>query len=104
MEEPFYRERLERHGLNVVVPDDRDRALVHRIIFDELVHGEITAASRDAYHGVIERLVSAGAEGVILGCTEIELLISDPNSPVPLFPTTRLHVDAALAWTGATTG
>jgi aspartate racemase len=97
MEQAFYRDRLASHGLDVVVPEAADRALVHRIIYDELVHGVVTEASREAYRGVIARLVDRGAQGVILGCTEIELLVGAADSPAPVFPTTRLHVEAAVA-------
>ncbi|KNY04704.1 aspartate/glutamate racemase family protein [Microbacterium sp. GCS4] len=96
MEQPFYRERLSAHGLSVVVPDADDRALVHAVIYDELVHGEIREESRQRYAEVIERLVAQGAEGIILGCTEIELLVSAADSPVPVFPTTALHVEVAV--------
>ena len=96
MEQDFYRSRLASHNLNVIVPDDDDRALVHRVIYDELCRGIVSAESRHAYQRVIARLISAGAQGVILGCTEIELLISSEDSPVPVFPTTRLHVEAAV--------
>lgn len=97
MEQPFYRERLQRHGIEAIVPEAEDRAAVHSVIYDELVHGLIRPESRVLYRGVMERLVAQGAEGVILGCTEIELLVSSADSPVPVFPTTALHVDAALA-------
>jgi aspartate racemase len=101
MEHDFYRSRLERHGLSVVVPDEADRAMVHGVIFDELVRGVIDPGSRRRYLEVIGRLVDAGAGGVIAGCTEIELLVGGDDVPVPFFPTTRLHalaaVDAALA-------
>lgn len=96
MEQDFYRERLRARGVDVVVPGDDDRALVHRVIYDELVQGIVSDASRDAYRAVIGRLVDAGARGVILGCTEIELLVSAADSPVPVFPTTRIHVEAAV--------
>lgn len=96
MEQDFYRERLRSRGIDVLVPDDDDRALVHRVIYDELVQGIVSDASRDAYRAVIARLVDAGAQGVILGCTEIELLVSAADSPVPVFPTTRIHADAAV--------
>jgi aspartate racemase len=96
MEQPFYRERLERHGLRVTTPSDADRAEVHRIIYDELCLGQIRDESRQIYTEVIGRLASGGAEGVILGCTEIELLISDTDTSLPLFPTTRLHAEAAV--------
>lgn len=96
MEQDFYRDRLTAHGLTVLTPEPDDRALVHAVIYDELCHGIIADASRVAYRGVIDRLVDAGAQGVILGCTEIELLISQADSPVPVFPTTRLHIEAAV--------
>lgn len=96
MEQPFYRDRLTRRGIRTVVPDEEDRRTVHAVIYDELVHGVITEDSRDRYRRVIERLVAAGAEGIILGCTEIEQLISAKDSPVPVFPTTALHVAAAV--------
>lgn len=97
MEQPFYAERLARHGIRTLVPDTDDRATVHRVIYDELVHGIIRDESRREYVAVIERLVAQGAEGVILGCTEIELLISSVDAPVPVFPTTALHVESAVA-------
>jgi aspartate racemase len=96
MEQDFYRDRLASHGLEVVVPDADDRALVHRVIYDELCVGLVREESRAAYVGVIERLVASDCEGVILGCTEIELLIRQQDSPVPVLPTTRLHVEAAV--------
>jgi len=97
MEADFYRARLESHGLEVLVPDESDRAEVHRIIYEELCLGVVRERSRRTYVEVIERLVAAGAQGVILGCTEIELLIGAADSPAPVFPTTRIHVEAALA-------
>lgn len=96
MEQDFYRDRLSGHGLRVLVPDGADRSEVHRVIYDELCRGVIRAESREVYRQVIERLVAAGAEGIVLGCTEIELLIGAEDSPVPVFPTTRLHVEAAV--------
>ena len=96
MEQDFYRDRLTSHGLQVLIPTPDDRAEVHRIIYDELCQGVVREASRQAYRDVIVRLIQAGAEGVVLGCTEIELLISATDSPVPVFPTTRLHVEAAV--------
>lgn len=97
MEHDFYRSRLAANGLNVLTPDADDRALVHRVIFDELCRGVVRNESRQQYRQIIQRLVEAGAEGVVLGCTEIELLVSAADSPVPLLPTTRLHVEAAIA-------
>jgi aspartate racemase len=96
MEEAFYRDRLARHGLTVLIPEPADRSAVHRIIYEELVLGELRDESRELYRQVIGRLVEAGAEGIVLGCTEIELLIGAADSPVPVFPTTRIHVEAAL--------
>ncbi|HEX4429010.1 MAG TPA: aspartate/glutamate racemase family protein [Frankiaceae bacterium] len=96
MEQAFYRDRLADHGLCVLVPDAPDRAQVHRIIYDELCLGVIREPSRQVYREIIGRLVAAGAQGIVLGCTEIELLVGACDSPVPLFPTTRLHVQAAV--------
>ena len=98
MEQEFYRGRLASHGLEVLVPGDEDRALVHRVIYDELCVGEVRPGSKAAYLAVIDRLVAAGAQGVVLGCTEIELLVGPDDVDVPVFPTTRLHVEAALRW------
>ncbi|GHH59888.1 aspartate racemase [Kitasatospora indigofera] len=101
MEQDFYRDRLAGHGLEVIVPDPAGRAEVHRVIYQELCLGIVREESRDAYRAVIADLVAAGAEGIVLGCTEIELLIGPEHSPVPVFATTSLHaraaVDAALA-------
>ena len=97
MEQDFYKGRLrERHGLDVIVPGPEDRATVHRVIYEELVAGRIEAASREAYRSIIGRLVEEGAEAVILGCTEIMLLIGPQDSPVPIFDTTALHAQAAV--------
>lgn len=98
MEQDFYKGRLaQEHGLEVLVPESRDRALVHRIIYEELVQGRILDDSRQAYREVIGRLVERGAEAIILGCTEIMLLVTPADSPVPLFDTTGLHAEAAVA-------
>jgi aspartate racemase len=99
MEEEFYVGRLrERHGFDVLVPDRDDRDLVHRVIYDELCMGQVLDPSRDAYHQVIERLVSRGARGIILGCTEISLLVEPARLSVPAFDTTRLHAQRAAEW------
>ncbi|CAA9345563.1 MAG: Aspartate racemase [uncultured Lysobacter sp.] len=95
MEQRFYIERLERHGLEVLVPDDAQRDLVHRVIYDELCRGRIEAASRGAYRDIIASLVERGAQGVILGCTEIGLLVQPGDASVPLFDTAALHARAA---------
>lgn len=96
MEQQFYRERLTGRGLRVIVPGPDDRAEVHRIIYEELCVGDVRASSRQTYREVIDRLVAAGVEGVILGCTEIELLITSADSPVQVFAISRLHVEAAV--------
>ena len=106
MEQDFYRGRLEdRHGLEVLVPEREDREVVHRVIYEELCRGVVSEESRGAYRAVIDRLAGRGAGGVILGCTEIAMLVSQADSPVPVFDTTRLHaasaVDLALAEDGA---
>lgn len=97
MEQEFYKGRLaQRFGLDVLVPETEDRALVHRVIYDELVQGKIAPASRQAYRDVMARLVERGAQGIVLGCTEIMLLVRPEDSAVPLFDTTQLHVEAAI--------
>ncbi|MFE2549336.1 aspartate/glutamate racemase family protein [Streptomyces sp. NPDC059355] len=96
MEQEFYRGRLAASGLEVRVPDPEGRALVHRVIYEELCLGIVREESRAAYQHVIEGLVAAGAQGIILGCTEIELLIGAGDSPVPVFPTARIHAEAAV--------
>ncbi len=97
MEQDFYKGRLaSNHGLEVLTPDDADRKTVHDIIYQELVVGEVRDASREKYRAVIQRLVERGAEAIILGCTEIMLLIGQEDSPVPVFDTTRLHAVAAV--------
>jgi aspartate racemase len=96
MEQDFYRARMElQHGLQVVVPGEAGRALVHRVIYEELCLGKVLDASREAYRAVIRELVDQGAEAVILGCTEIGLLLTPGDSPVPLFDTTALHARKA---------
>ncbi len=98
MEERFYRGRLEqRHGLEVVVPPEPDRVAVHRVIYEELVRGRILDESREVYRGIVENLVGTGAEGVILGCTEIGLLLKPGDVSVPLFDTALIHAEAAAA-------
>ena len=99
MEEDFYRGRLsERHGLRVLIPCETDREIVHRIIYEELVRGEIRDESRRAYQQVIENLRESGAEGVILGCTEIGLLIKPADTVLPTFDSAELHALAAVNW------
>ena len=97
MEQDFYRGRLvEQHGLDVIVPDDDGRNLVHRVIYDELCLGVVREESREGYRQVIARLVDQGAQAVILGCTEIAMLVSAADSPVPVFDTTAIHAQAAV--------
>jgi len=97
MEQDFYKGRLnERFGLDVLVPGAADRAVVHEIIYKELVVGEVRSASRDAYRRVIANLVARGAQAIILGCTEIMLLVTEDDSAVPLFDTTTIHATAAV--------
>jgi aspartate racemase len=99
MEHAFYRGRLEeRHALQVLVPAEPGRTLVHDVIYDELVRGVISEPSRAGYLEIIAALIDRGAEGVIAGCTEIELLVTADDVPVPYFPTTRLHAEAAVEW------
>jgi aspartate racemase len=99
MEQDFYRGRLhEHHGLEVIVPDEDDRGIVHEIIYKELVLGHVRPESRQAYRAIIARLVERGAQAVILGCTEIMLLVSEEDSAVPLFDTTTIHAVAAVDW------
>ena len=96
MEQDFYRARFEAHGLEVLVPEADDRDTVHRVIYDELCLGDIRESSRQAYVDIIGRLRERGAQAVILGCTEIPLLIGPEHSPLPTFDTTRIHVEAAV--------
>ncbi len=97
MEEDFYKGRLaQEYGLEVLVPGPADRETVHRVIYEELVVGRIEPSSRHRFVTIIEGLAGKGAQGVILGCTEIGLLVKDKDSPVPLFDTTRIHAEAAV--------
>ncbi|MBV8046051.1 MAG: aspartate/glutamate racemase family protein [Paludibacterium sp.] len=99
MEQDFYRGRLEqRHGLSVLLPEAAERDTVHHVIYQELCQGVIRDASRDAYRRIIDGLFERGAQCVILGCTEIGLLIQQADTALPVFDTTRLHAEAAVAW------
>jgi aspartate racemase len=99
MEEDFYKGRLsEKHGLRVTVPRAQERGVVHRVIYEELVAGRIEPGSRAQYIDIIEHLIGQGVEGVILGCTEIGLLVHQEDSRVPLFDTTRIHAEAAVEY------
>jgi aspartate racemase len=99
MEQAFYRDRLrDRHDLAVLVPPEPQRDVVHRIIYDELCLGQVLPASRAAYQRVMAQLVAQGAQAIILGCTEISLLVSEADAAVPLFDTTAIHARAAADW------
>ncbi|MQA18992.1 aspartate/glutamate racemase family protein [Rugamonas rivuli] len=99
MEQAFYKDRLrERHGLDVVVPEQHDRDIVHRIIYEELCLGRIVDSSRDEYRRIIAGLVEQGAQAIILGCTEISLLVAQRDAAVPLFDTTAIHARKAAEW------
>jgi aspartate racemase len=97
MEQDFYKGRLaQHHGITPMVPDDADRALVHRVIYEELCRGEVKRESKAAYLSVLAKMRAQGADGVILGCTEVCMLIGQGDTDLPVFDTTALHVDAAL--------
>jgi aspartate racemase len=99
MEQDFYKDRLQRdHGLRVVIPNARDREIVHRVIYEELCLGKVVDASRGEYRRVMDDLVRQGAQAIILGCTEITLLVQASDSTVPLFDTTRIHARRAAEW------
>jgi aspartate racemase len=97
MEEDFYRVRLaEKHGLDVMIPPADDRAMINSVIYDELCQGIIRSESKREYLRVIKAMADAGAGGIILGCTEIEMLVTPDDFPLPLFPTTQIHAVAAV--------
>jgi len=99
MEDDFYRGHLiEKHGLAVIIPKEEERQTIHRVIYDELCRGEIKKRSEEQYRSVIENLIGRGADGIILGCTEIGLLVGNEDSEVPLFDTTRIHAEAAVEY------
>ena len=99
MEQDFYKDRLQRdHGLRVVIPNADDRAIVHRVIYEELCLGNVVDASRGEYRRVMNDLVRQGAQAIILGCTEITLLVRPSDSAVPLFDTTSIHARKAAEW------
>ena len=99
MEQDFYRGRLEeRHGLEVVVPSERDRESVNSIIYEELCRGQVLESSRSEYRRIMSDLVAAGCEGIVLGCTEIGLLVQPSDAPVPLFDTAEIHAEKAAAY------
>jgi aspartate racemase len=97
MEQDFYTGRLrEKFALDPITPDDADRALVHQIIYDELCVGRVTEASRAAYVEIAKRLAAKGADCLVLGCTEVGMLLNEGNSPLPIFDTALIHADAAV--------
>ena len=99
MEKDFYKSTLfETYNIETIIPNDEDRQVVHDIIYGELVLGEIKKASREKFQTIIEGLVNSGAEGIVLGCTEIPLLISQDDVRVPVFDTTRIHAEKAVKW------
>ena len=102
MEKTFYPDALARRGIAVLVPEAEDRAYVNRVIYEELVAGQIRDESRASFVAIIRRLVERGAEGVILGCTEIPLLVSEADVQIPLLDTTTIHAEAALTYACAT--
>jgi aspartate racemase len=96
MEKGFYQDALARRGISTLVPGAGDREYVHRVIYDELVAGQIRDESRAGYIAIIHKLVERGAQGIILGCTEIPLLVNEASAGIPLFDTTQIHAEAAL--------
>ena len=96
MEQPFLKEYLSAGGLDVMVPDEPDRRIVHQVIYDELCQGKVLDSSRQQYQRIIEQLKQRGAQAVILGCTEIGLLIAPQNSSLPVLDTTELHAKSAV--------
>ncbi|MEU0619180.1 aspartate/glutamate racemase family protein [Streptomyces albogriseolus] len=98
MEQDFYRDRLTSRGFDVLIPEPEERDRVHKIIYHELCLGHVVDSSRDTYIRIVEGLAARGAQAVILGCTEIGLLIDENTSPLPVFDTTLIHVQSALDW------
>ncbi len=96
MEDDFYRAGLERHGIQTVIPDEEDRNTVHRIIFDELCLGVFKESSKEELKKIVEKLKERGAEGVVLACTELPLLLSQEDCDIPIFDTTRIHAEYAV--------
>jgi aspartate racemase len=98
MEQPFYAQYLARHGLTTLVPEQADRDLVHRVVYEELCLGKIVDASRNEYRRIMATLAAQGAEAIILGCTEISMLVGSQDASVPLFDTTAIHARKAAEW------
>jgi len=99
MEKDFYKGRLEnKYGIQVIIPQEGEREIVHRVIYDELILGDIRPASKEKYIEVMEKLIDRGAQGIILGCTEIPLLVGEGDVSVPVFDTMRIHATAAVEY------
>ena len=98
MTKPFYREGLAKHGIEVVTPNMEDQAYIVKVIFEELSIGKLTEESRRGYLGIIDKLVEKGAQGVVLGCTEIPLLVTPELTDVNLFDTATIHAESALRY------
>lgn len=96
MEQDFYKSRIESNGIKVLVPNEEERKRINQIIYEELCLGKIQPSSRDYFKNVIQNLVEQGAEGIILGCTEIGLLVKQEDSEVPLFDTAKIHAMEAV--------
>ncbi|MDQ0255895.1 aspartate racemase [Evansella vedderi] len=95
MKQDFYKKRLKKHGIDVIVPDEEDQQIVHNVIYEELCQGVIKESSKEAYLKILSRLADKGAQGVVLGCTEIPLLINQNDTSLPLFNTTYIHSKVA---------
>jgi len=98
MEEPFYKDRLKHHGIDVLIPNEKERSIIHKIIYNELCLGIIKLSSKQKVKEIINRLIANGAQGIILGCTELPLLIKQEDIPVPIFDTTTIHAKAAVEY------
>lgn len=96
MEQDFYKQKLKERGLAVLIPDEDERAFVHSVIYDELCKGKVLDTSREKYKKIIQNLANKGAQGIILGCTEIPLLIKQKDSPITVYDTTRIHAETAV--------
>lgn len=97
MEEDFYKSRLiDKYGLDVLIPEKEDRMYIHQVIYDELVKGKVLPESKRGFIAIISKLISQGVQGIILGCTEIGLLVAEKDCPIPIFDTTRIHAEAAV--------
>lgn len=98
MERDFYKDKLSSHGIATLIPDADGRDFIHETIFEELGKGVFTDSTRCRYLDIMDKLVAAGAQGIVLGCTEIPMLVTQADVPVPVFDTTRIHADAAVAF------